>query len=67
MLNGTDSDSDEEMFPSKFDKLLTFSLFFSTCSSKLVNSTFIITRYPKIHACARSAKTLHCWEVWLIN
>ena len=39
MLNGTDSDSDEEMFPSKFDKLLTFSLFF----------LFIKTRKQYIH------------------
>ena len=39
MLNGTDSESDEEMFPSKFDKLLTFSLFF----------LFIKTRKQYIH------------------
>ena len=28
MLNGTDSNSDGETFPSEFDKLLTFSLFY---------------------------------------
>ena len=41
---------------------------FSTSSSKLINCTFIIKRYPKTHACARSAKTLHCWaKGWITH
>ena len=59
MLNGTDSNSDGETFPFKFDKLL--NSVFSPSSSKLVNSIFITTRYlcEIRYTCARSAKTLH--------
>ena len=59
MLNGTDSNSDRGTFPSKFNKLLTFSYFCKFIKARDI--TFTITRYPKRHACARFAKTLHCW------